>query len=584
MYRNYCIILKVPSNAEGLIHYFEESSFIPLKEKKNVVRAIIVFFITTILIGLTIGLNRVMTPAPAATLCAAAGLLTLEFFRLSKVEDIKSSVYIISTIIIGGGFWFCLQKNGIAPGAMIIMFVPTCMGVSLLSIKEGAIILLITGVCMGALILAPHLPWEFQSPAPDEIKFAARVGVPLFTALLIIFLFYVAFINRSLMVKLRTLNLELEQKTEHKQQFLAKMSHEVRTPLNGIYGITQLLQITEDEQERKDYLQTLSFSTQSLLHIVNEILDYSKIEKGKIELEIRDINLKNVIDEITHLFKPKCQELGLYIKSEFAPSLPEKIQSDSFRLTQIFANLINNAIKFTKEGGITLYAKCLNDRLVFSVIDTGIGIPKEKQGSIFQEFNQADSSTSRNFGGTGLGLNITKDLIELFGGEITILSEEGKGSEFQFWIPLQISHSKADTEEMTPLPQTESLPTELSILLAEDNPINQKVICKFLEKMGLDDYKVVSDGKKAVDSVQVNHYDLILMDVNMPEMDGLEATRAIRKFNIPQPVIIALTANAFESEKQKCLRAGMNDFLAKPISMSDFKSVLSTNFPCKQGV
>ena len=458
------------------------------------------------------------------------------------------------------------------------------MAISLLSIKEGTIILAITGVCISILMTTPHLPWDFKSPTPERIEFAARVAVPLFTFFLIIFFFYMALINRSLLGKLKSLNHELEQKTEHKQQFLAKMSHEVRTPLNGIYGITQLLQITDDEKEKEDYLQTLSFSTQNLLHIVNEILDYSKIEKGKIELEIREINIKNVLDEIIHLFTPKCQEAGLYIKSEFGPTLPETIQSDSYRLTQIFTNLINNAIKFTQEGGITLHAKVSKDQLIFSVSDTGIGIPKEKQSSVFQEFNQADSSTSRNFGGTGLGLNITKDLVELFGGQITINSEEGKGSEFQFWIPLQKSKPHVENQEEALPAQSVTISSDLCVLVAEDNPINQKVVRKFLEKSNIHNYTVVTDGKKAVHSVQQSHYDLILMDVNMPEMDGLEATRTIRGLNIPQPVIIALTANAFEDEKQKCLQAGMNDFLSKPIGMNDFKRVLSTNFPHKQSV
>ena len=521
------------------------------------------------------GLQQQLKLSQFIPLVIGLPLLTYAYF---KVKNLSLVANIVAICIFVFGISFGLQRNGIAPASYMILFVPSCVASTIVSFRKGLLFFGIAIVISILLACSPLLPFGFKEPPMEAVYFSVRIAVPVFCSILMLFFLYLTRINWSLIYRLREANKDLEERNEHKKQFLAKMSHEVRTPLNGIYGISQLLQTTEDPAEKEDYLHTLDFSTQTLLHVVNEILDYSKIEKGKIELEVREINLTTILNEIVHLYKPKCEEVGIQINLNLQDSVPQKVMTDSFRLTQIFSNLINNAIKFTREGSITLHASCEGNQLRFAVQDTGIGIPGEKLDEVFKEYGQADKSTSRNYGGTGLGLNITKELVSLFGGNIRVDSEYGKGSTFSFWIPLSLpKEPQVETVQPTKNEDVVNI-IDTNILIAEDNLVNQKIIRKFLSRLGYKNYKVVPNGKLAVQEIQEkdNFYHVILMDINMPEMDGIEATKKIRALNaVHQPVIIALTASAFAEEMENCIAAGMDNFVSKPVRLNEFKEIMS---------
>ncbi len=380
-----------------------------------------------------------------------------------------------------------------------------------------------------------------------------------------------------------------------KSQFLANMSHEIRTPMNGILGYLMLIEkgSYKSKEEMNQFASDARQSAESLLDILNDILDFSKIESGKMELYNSDFNLKDVIDESIFLLTTRAKEKNLSVAAKIANDTNLLMFGDSTRLRQIFINLISNAIKFTNRGNILLEASTKDNgngqvTLFASVTDQGIGIPQEKIDSLFLPFSQVDSAYSRKYGGTGLGLVISKEFVNMMGGEIGVESEVGKGSKFYFSVKLKIQEGKryaeepkdmgsaVTTDETQNTQATEGLKSEranFKILLAEDNIINQKVALRILSDAGFR-ANAVNDGREVVKEVQVNHYDLILMDVQMPEVDGFMATKEIRKLetinnNIP---IIAITAHALLGDKEKCIEAGMNDYVSKPIMPEQFIS------------
>lgn len=373
-----------------------------------------------------------------------------------------------------------------------------------------------------------------------------------------------------------------------KSFFLAKMSHEIRTPMNGIMGMTDIIMQGTDDKELEEKLKVISVSAENLLTIINEILDFSKIEAGQVELENIPFDLKKMLTEVEELLMIKAKAKNLYLKTRISDQLPIYVLGDPTRVKQIIINLVNNAINFTEEGGITIFLekkrqnlKSSNFILGINVIDTGIGISEEGKKKLFMAFSQTDNSTTRTHGGTGLGLLISKELSHLFSGNIGVDSQLGEGSTFWVEIPTQEA-SQEHKENITIKKEELIIKKNLNILLAEDNKINQKIAILNLEKLG-HQVQIANNGREAVDLFMESHYDLVLMDIQMPVMSGLEATglirvHEIRSKKIRKTPIIALTANALTTDKDKYIAAGMNDYLSKPFKLQDLIRVLSESY------
>ena len=409
---------------------------------------------------------------------------------------------------------------------------------------------------------------------------------------------------RMLLVRITQAVEDAEASAEAKSLFLANMSHEIRTPMNGILGMLELSLREPLAKPLRQRLRIAQHSGEALLVLINDILDLSKIEAGKISFESVDFNAEELVDEVVALLKHRATNKNISLGSTFDSMIGKYAKGDSTRIRQTIINLVGNAIKFTEEGGVTIYTslKQENDQVIFQckVCDSGIGIPDDAVEKIFDYFTQADESTTRNYGGTGLGLALSQRLVTGMGGEITLTSKVNKGSVFSFELPLEKAstqqHQLKKIQKSPPLseqrPNKATVQTansteahekskKLNILLAEDNPVNQIVINQMLASLGCN-VVIASNGQLLIDIIEKNPehgYDMIFMDCQMPVLDGYKTTEYLQKYwstNHPDSRIpvIALTANAMATDKQKCIDSGMDDYLSKPVHMEDLSEIM----------
>ncbi|MFK7822690.1 MAG: ATP-binding protein [Oligoflexales bacterium] len=361
-----------------------------------------------------------------------------------------------------------------------------------------------------------------------------------------------------------------------KNQFIANMSREIRTPMNGIVAMVDILLEKEMNLEQRNIAQTIQKSSEALLLILNDILDFSKIEANKLEISNSVFDLNKCIEGVINLFIAEAEKKNIALESNINEQIPAFIECDELRLRQVLSNLIGNAIKFTLDGGVQLTVTTDNKKefIIFKVSDTGIGIPDSKQKLLFKPFSQIDSSNTRNFGGTGLGLAISQSIGEKLKGDISFTSKENKGSSFVFRLPYTERQLLRKNDSPNLLMERKKSLSHLNILVADDNALNRKIVGHFLIKLGVS-FTIVENGLEAIVEFRKAHYDLILMDIQMPVLDGISATKKIFEVNLKSPPsIIAMTANVLEKDLEQYIKVGIKDVISKPFRLSQFEQTI----------
>ena len=442
--------------------------------------------------------------------------------------------------------------------------------------------------------------FTIQSQIESHKMSAEKLSLILLIAELIFLQLILIFLLRPVARKTDALFRKLEREKEEavnannaKSLYLSTMSHEIRTPLNGVLAMTDLLMETDLSFEQRDYLGIIQASGRDLLSVISDILDFSRLESNQLELMEMNFSLKQLLEKVLENFEDEARDKGIQLMYYSEPEVPEYITGDPKRLSQILVNLLSNALKFTRDGEIFIRTSIQsgendNNEILFAVSDTGMGIPEDRLESLFQPFKQIRNSVEKRFEGTGLGLALSARLVKLMSGSIWVESEINKGSTFYFSIPLRTDGQMAPPRPLPAVDEDVTLPEEplvhapettategMQILLAEDNTINQRLMERLMERIG---YKldIARDGREAVEMARKKRYNIIFMDLQMPELDGLQATRQILS-EAPEnkPFIIAMTANVSQEDRDLCLQAGMVDYIAKPISLEKVKEMIS---------